>query len=86
MQFISFLNVLFVQCINCTTNHGITYRNNTAYQLIHVEVVGSIGVLGVVLAAMLPLGATREAASRVPVPARLATASVLVGPVPCTLK
>jgi len=38
----------------------------------------------VVFAAMLPLGAAREAASRVIVPARLATAGVLV--VKCTLE
>ena len=39
-----------------------------------------------VLAAMLPLGAAREIASRFVVPASLATAGVLVGPAPRSLK
>ena len=44
----------------------------------HVEDIGCIVVLRVVFAAMLPLGAARETASRVVVPAGFATASVLV--------
>jgi len=54
------------------------YKWPFANLLCHVEVVGSIGVLGVVFAAMFPLGAAREAASRVIVPAGFVTAGVLV--------
>ena len=47
----------------------------------HVEVVSSVGVIGVVLAAVFPLGATRETACSIIVLTGLATASVLVVPV-----
>ena len=47
----------------------------------HVEVVSSVGVIDVVLAAVFPLGAARETACSIVVLTGLATTSVLVVPV-----
>ena len=49
--------------------------------LCHVEVVSSVGIIGVVLAAVLPLGTARETACSIVVLTGLVTAGVLVVPV-----